>query len=61
MKSQLLKVLDESNEHIGYLVDIHGYKYITKVEFDSLAPIELLNKFKLTVSNTEVIKGDKNV
>lgn len=61
MKSQLLKVLDESNEHIGYLGDIHGYKYIPKVEFDSLAPIELLNKFKLTVSNTEVIKGDKNV
>jgi len=61
MNSQLLKVLDESNKHIGYLVDIHGYKYIPKIEFDSLAPIELFNKFKLTVSNTEVIKGDNNV
>lgn len=61
MNSQLLKVLDESNEHIGYLVDIHGYKYIPKVEFDSMAPIKLFNKYKLTVTDTEVIKGENNV
>jgi len=63
MQSQLLKVIDESGTLVGYLVDLHGYKYIPKVEFDSMAPIEIFNKykFKLSVSDTEVIKGDANV
>lgn len=63
MQSQLLKVIDESGTLVGYLVDLHGYKYIPKVEFDSMAPIEIFNKykFKLSVSDTEVIKGDINV
>jgi len=57
MEKQLLKVYDESETHVGYMVFIKQYVYIPKADFDALSPISLYKKYgeaKLEVTASEV-------
>ena len=45
MEHQLLKVYDEQENHVGFMVYIRNYVYIPKADFDALSPVSLYKKY----------------
>jgi len=63
MEKQLLKVYDEDENHVGYMVYIKNYVYIPKVDFDALSPITLYKKYGDTTLkiNDTWLNGDQKL